>query len=320
MINPASSVPSCLACLRPVSAGPYHVQCLRRVFGSDNAPVIDLTEATLRTVALTTIGHTTVSGAQPKISLGLVRDRRKTLRVATGGRERFILKPQTAEFPAIPENEHLSMQIARFFGLLTPPNALVRLADGGLAYIVERFDRPAEGGKRRQEDFCQLRGLPPSAKYEGTAVECAEVIERYSSRSRADLIRLFETYVLSYWVGNGDLHLKNLSLLADASGRYSLSPAYDIVCVSLYEGYESRLVLPLSRADKLATRDAWLRFADLCLIPRPAALAILRRPTERQTDALALVEQSYLPAVAMKARYADVLQARAAVLLGEIEP
>ena len=94
---------SCLICLRPVPLGEYHVTCLRRLYGSDTPPRIDLTEATLRTVALATLGRTVMPGVQPKISVGLVRDRRRTLRVeAGGGHQRFILKPQNAEFVALP--------------------------------------------------------------------------------------------------------------------------------------------------------------------------------------------------------------------------
>jgi hypothetical protein len=40
------------------------------LYGSDVPPQIDLTDATIRTVALATAGQTTMSGVQPKISVG----------------------------------------------------------------------------------------------------------------------------------------------------------------------------------------------------------------------------------------------------------
>jgi hypothetical protein len=41
--------------------------------------------------------------------------------------------------------------------------------------------------------------------------------------------------VVAYLFHNGDLHLKNLSILEDAAGRWGLSPAYDLVNTSFYE-------------------------------------------------------------------------------------
>jgi serine/threonine-protein kinase HipA len=309
-----SDATSCLVCLRSVPAGEYHVSCLRKLFGSDMPPAIDITEATLQTVALATLGHTVMSGAQPKVSLSLVRDRRRTLRIVAGGTQRYILKPQNAEFPFLPENEHVSMQIARMFGILVPEHGLIRLADGSLAYIVERFDRASDGRKMRQEDFAQLAGIAPSEKYDLFGVDCAQIVERYSSRVRADLIRLFERFVLAWWVGDGDMHAKNLSLLAGPDGRHSLSPAYDITSLAVYKDYSSGLALPLSSEDLHATRDAWLRFAEVCHLAPPVATSILCRPSERLAAALDLVGRSYLPTRAMRSAYCDCLRARAEAL------
>jgi len=303
----------CLSCLRPVH-GPerHHPRCARRLFGADAAPRLDLGSAEFQTVALATVGRSSLAGVQRKISVGIHAGRR-TLRVELGGGGRFILKPQVPEFPALPENEHLTMELARGFGLAVPDRTLLELADGTLAYVVVRFDRPPEGGKRRQEDFCQLRLLPPASKYDGTAIDCANVIRRYSTEPGADLVRLFETFVFAYWVGNGDLHQKNLSLLADESGRHLLSPAYDHVCTALYPGLDSRLGLPLAPDESRADRAAWLRFARHCGIPERGARRILERPRGALRAAAATLDRSHLPA-ALQPRYLEILRARAAVL------
>lgn len=208
------------------------------------------------------------------------------------------------------------MQIARVFGVLVPEHGLIRLADGSLSYIVERFDRLPDGRKLRQEDFAQLAGIMPSEKYELSGVDCARLVGRYSSRAAADLIRLFERFVLAWWVGDGDMHAKNLSLLAGADGRHSLSPAYNIVSTAVYNDYSSSLALPLSRDDQLMSREAWLRFADVCRLAPPVAAAILRRPAERLAAALELVDRSYLPTQAMRSDYSDCLRTRAERLAG----
>lgn len=306
----------CLVCLRPVTSGELHVACSRRLFGADVPPAIDVTEATLQTVALTTLGRTVLPGVQPKVSLGLVRDRRRTLRIEAGARQRYILKPQNAEFPAMPENEHVSMQIARHFGILVPEHGLIRLLDGSLAYIVERFDRLPDGRKLRQEDFAQLAGLSSSAKYDLFASDGARLVERYSSRARADLIRLFERFVLAWWIGDGDLHAKNLSLLTGTDGRHSLSPAYDIVSSAVYKGYSSALALPLAPDDVLLSAAGWGRFAVACRITPAVAAGILRRPAAQLHAAVELVERSWLPTRALRSDYRDCVVARAEALEG----
>lgn len=91
----------------------------------------------------------------------------------------------------------------------------------------------------KQAGAVQARETDP-----GTAIDCADVIRRSSAEAGADLVQLFERFVFAYRVGNGDLHQKNLSLLADEVGRHLLSPIYDQVCTALYPGLDSRLGLP----------------------------------------------------------------------------
>jgi serine/threonine-protein kinase HipA len=305
---------ACLTCLRPVTTGAsHHPRCARRLFGTDLAPSLDLRESEVQTLALATIGRSSLAGVQPKISIGLHSERR-TLRIETTG-GRFILKPPAREFEALPENEHLTMELARRFGLQVPSTTLVELRDGSLAYLIERYDRPVEGGKLRQEDFCQLLLLPPTAKYEGTALDCARVIREYSAEPVADLYRLFEAFVFAYWVGNGDMHLKNLALAADHEGRHLLSPTYDQVNTAIYPGLDASLGLPLSPHDRHVDRAAWLGFADALAIPRRAADRVLGRPTAMLTAALDLVSRSYLPD-GLRRPYGRVLTARAHVFDG----
>lgn len=305
---------SCLTCLRPVNGGGrHHPRCARRLFGADVTPRLELRLAEIQTVALATVGRSSLAGVQRKLSLGL-HPARRTLQIETTG-GRFILKPQAPEFPALPENEHLTMELARRFGLTVPDTTLVELADGSLAYLIVRYDRPASGGKLRQEDFCQLRLLPPTQKYEGTALDCAAVIRRYSAEPMADLVRLFETFVFAYWVGNGDLHLKNLALAADAAGRHLLSPAYDQLSTALYPGLDARMALALSPDHRRTDRPAWLELASSLGIPMRAAERILGRTAMLQPRVAPIVAASHLPDD-LKVRYREGLRRRAATLTG----
>ena len=69
------------------------------------------------------------------------------------------------------------------------------------------------------EDFCQLAELPPGAKYDASAEQCGRLVKRYASEPLVELLRLYRQLLFAWWVGNGDLHLKNLALLHGDDGR-----------------------------------------------------------------------------------------------------
>jgi serine/threonine-protein kinase HipA len=125
------------------------------------------------------------------------------------------------------------MVLAGLMGIETAPLELVRLRDGTLAYLTVRFDRPPEGGKLRQEDFCQLSEKSPKEKYEGSAELCARIVRKYASEPLVEMLKLYRLMVFVWWTGNGDMHLKNFSLLASRDGLQRLSPAYDQLCTCL---------------------------------------------------------------------------------------
>lgn len=72
-------------------------------------------------------------------------------------------------------------------------------------------------------------------KYRGSYERCAKIIDRYSSRKGLDMTELYLRLVFSFIVGNSDMHLKNFSLIEveEGSGKYVLSPAYDLLPVNV---------------------------------------------------------------------------------------
>ena len=72
-------------------------------------------------------------------------------------------------------------------------------------------------------------------KYKGSYERCAKIIDRYSVRKGLDLTELYLRLVFSFIVGNSDMHLKNFSLIEteEGSGKYLLSPAYDLLPVNV---------------------------------------------------------------------------------------
>jgi len=224
----------CLVCLKPLPAsagGSYHTPCARELFGSRQVPALEVDPANLHLLGQEMAGRVSISGAQKKLALGRTEDR-PTLRVVGEG-SLFILKPQTEEYPDLPQNEQLCTRMARAVGLRTPPTGLVRLSDGRLALLSRRFDRTPDGHRLPVEDFCQLAGKLPREKYLGSAEQCAKHLLRYSDERVFDAAVLFRSFLFAWWIGNGDLHLKNLALIGEG-GRYRLTPLFDLVCTEIY--------------------------------------------------------------------------------------
>jgi serine/threonine-protein kinase HipA len=298
---------ACLACLEPLGndGGAHHKRCLRTLFGVDQVPEIDVDLAKLHTVGLAMAGKTSLSGVQRKVSLGMTTDR-ATLQVALQP-GLFILKPDSTAFPHLPANELLSMRLGELVGLRIPPCALVRLVDGSMAYIVRRFDR-VDGRKVHQEDFCQLALQPPKAKYQGSAEVCARIVMTHASEPGVELLRLFRQLVFAWWIGNGDLHLKNLSVHRTPDGLIKLTPAYDLISTRLYIT-DDQLALPIGGKRDRVTRRGWLAFAEHIGIPRRAAERVLLDVSRARDAALELVGRVPLSARLAEA-YRALLEAR----------
>lgn len=284
---------ACRICLRPLRGKtPVHAACARDLYGAPREPVLDIALSRLQTVALAMVGRASLSGVQRKLSLSIDGDR-QTLQVATD-RGCFILKPQAGTYQSLPENEHLSMRLAEASGLEIPPCGLITLADGSLAYIVRRFDRRADDTKRRQDDFCQLAGLPPRSRYDSSAERCARLVRQFASEPGIALLQLFRQLVFCWWNGNGDAHLKNFSLLSRDDGTWGMSPAYDQVATHLVIR-DDDLALPVKGKKSRLRRTTWIAFASDVGLPKPAAAAVLDQQAAALERACELVHRSFLP-------------------------
>jgi serine/threonine-protein kinase HipA len=301
----------CQVCLEPSDRPEgYHEACLGRLFGAPWLPDLDLELASLHTAGLAMVGRATVSGVQRKVSLSLSSDRR-TLRVMTEGWH-YILKPQTEAFPHLPENEHLTMRLAGLCKIPTPEHGLIPLRDGTPAFIVRRFDRPSQGGKRRQEDFCQLSERPPKDKYRGSAELCGKLTRRFASEPGIAMRDLYRRQLFAWWTGNGDMHLKNFSLAEDEEGRFGLAPAYDQVCTRLVIA-DDDLALPIDGRRKNLRPSSFKNLARAYELPARAAARVARGLCDCLEPALTLVHRAPLPQ-SMRTVYAEILCSRASLL------
>jgi len=177
-----------------------------------------------------------ISGVQEKFSV--VLDKNRLRLVDEGERGTHILKP----VPGIgknarqaPQNEHLTMQIARqVFGIVTAENALIFFRDGSPAYITKRFDVDITGNKLAQEDFASLAGRSPQThgehyKYLGNYLELFQIMQNTVAAYKIEAPKLLKVLMFNYLFSNGDAHFKNFSLIETPMGDFKLSPAYDLM-------------------------------------------------------------------------------------------
>jgi serine/threonine-protein kinase HipA len=228
----------CLACHKKLEDGEinYHQNCLT-AFWQEDTPVLQLEYEVSQIEALAKENiaqRIIVTGVQPKLSLGFTHENaqnRLTIVGALNGR--YILKPPFHMYPQMPEIEALSMLLAQTCGLATVPFLLIPLKDGALAYLTKRIDRTANNEKYPMEDACQFTERLTEHKYRGSYEQIAKSIITYAQNPLLDAVKFYEQVIVSFLIGNNDMHLKNFSLIAKDSKNYALAPAYDMVAVKL---------------------------------------------------------------------------------------
>lgn len=294
----------CLCCGKTLSTPNetgWHKACIKRFFGTTELPEIDINNETLNLLATeTTNKGFTVPGVQKKLSLHLVSDGSKPRLTLVNYPTGYILKPQVAEFEALPESEQLIMEMADMAGISTVPHALIK-GSGGLAYITKRVDRNLTKDNIEMlamEDFCQLDLRLTEDKYKGSYERCAKIIKKYSSRIGIDITEFYIRLVFCFIVGNSDMHLKNFSLIETAEGsqEYVLSPAYDLLPVNanLPEDKE-QFALTMNGKKMHILKGDFLKFASTCDIPRKTAIKLIQNLVSYTPKWLKMCDDSILP-------------------------
>ena len=179
---------------------------------------------------------------------------------------RCIIKVASDRYAGLPEAEHGAMTLARMIGVdtascrLVPRGAVVGvpeelLAHGENVLVVDRFDRGALGERIHIEDAGQVIGAIGDRKYTMANTETViNMVNRFSSDRRADILEAVRRVVADVLLGNGDNHLKNWSFRFPAPGEVRLSPAYDIVPTVLFIPRDS-LALRFVRTHEFGTVD-----------------------------------------------------------------
>lgn len=290
----------CLYCYNALNENEtdFHEKCSRTFFGEPTQPQLKLDKKELEILAKDLINRSiTVPGVQPKLSLTIEKmkgDNKNSRMTIVGYQGEFILKPQSNEFESLPENEHLTMYLAKLLGIKTAECSLIRTTSRELAYIVKRFDR-IDGKKLQCEDLCQLSELMTEKKYNSSMEKTGKLIKMNVANPILDVLAFFEIALFSFLTGNADMHLKNFSILKDQKNRYNLSPAYDLLNTKLATPSDKEeMALTLNgRKNKITLNDFDVLAQNLGLNEKQTA-HIYYKIEVYFSDMLKLIDKSFL--------------------------
>ncbi len=244
-------------------------------------------------------------GVQLKLSAVLTEDDALTIPVRGQGGD-WIVKVTSGKIPGLIENEYSMLAFARMCGIDVPE---IRLLDAsaiqgipsafnaqGKVLAIRRFDR--DGARRiHAEDFNQVYNQYPSKKYEN--VSYGNIAKKIFERVGYNDARVFVRRVAyTALIGNGDMHLKNWSLVYPDGRTPRLAPAYDYVSTLPYDlnhdlglsfgGSKSLSIFSEERLSKFA-QDAQL---TLKIVKQDVYEMLERvRSVWKNTDDLPLLEE-----------------------------
>ena len=251
---------------------------------------LQFTAEELRREASYRAAKISIQGVQPKLSAVLSVKKGRFEIVDINGK--FILKPQHHIFRQVPENEDLTMKLAKLAGIETPVHGLVFSKDGSLTYFIKRFDREGRNKKLAVEDFAQLAGLSREAKYSYTVEKLISLVETYCTFPVLDKSKLYRRILFNFIIGNEDMHLKNYSVITK-KGITGLAPAYDFLnSTILIKGDVEETALKIKGKNKNLSRQILIDYLGKERMKLPERLiestltdfSNLKRPFEKLID------------------------------------
>ena len=262
-----------------------------------------------------------ISGVQPKGFIG--RDKNNLLVPNRDIESMYIIKPfldsRKTLYNDSPANEHLTMTMAdQLFNISTAKCGLVKFANGEPAYLTRRFDRDKEGNVLGQEDFVSVLNVTPGTNDHGLYKYNSFTYEDVGNRlNPTDQISFIRILVFNFLTGNGDVHLKNLSLLESADGDMLLSPSYDLMNTKLHIN-DPKIAMNLFKEmertkQNLQTATYDYKIGDFIELGKRIGvrdrilLSIEKEFSTAKADMLLIVDKSFLSDVG-KRKYKEVVE------------
>lgn len=231
-----------------------------------------------------------LAGVQLKFSALLETDGGLTIPLHGQGGQ-WIVKMPSALYPYVPQNEFSMLAFARRVGIDVPEFGMIALdrlndvprdirTDLGDAMYIRRFDRTGDRAVH-MEDFAQIFNHYPDAKYKNVSYAnmLAGIWRVMGEEQAKEFVRRL---VFNVAIGNGDMHLKNWSVVYRDGKHPRLSPAYDYVSTIAYLP-DDDMALTIARSRRWEDVDDTLleRFARRAGVPRGLVLRAAREMVER---------------------------------------
>ncbi|OEK07894.1 phosphatidylinositol kinase [Flavivirga aquatica] len=303
----------CLYCYQELKGtNDFHGHCAMAFFGTKETPILNYTLDQMSLLAKNVVERSiSVPGVQAKLSMSLVNEvtndhyNRLTVVGALGGD--YIFKPPNANYPEMPENEHVTMRIAEAFGINTVPSTLIRLKSGELSYLTKRIDRKLDGTKIHMLDMFQI--TEAFDKYRSSMERIGKALDMYTSNTLLDKLYFFEITLFSFLTGNNDMHLKNFSMIKTAIG-WSLAPAYDLLNVTIVNPEDTEeLALTIAGKKKKFTKTHFEEFGKGLGLTFKQIAGVFKRFEKSEKKVVNWIENSFLSDT-MKLQYLEVLEER----------
>jgi serine/threonine-protein kinase HipA len=204
----------------------------------------------------------------------------------------WIVKLPSPAYPGLPENEFSMMEFARAVGVQVPEIGLIPLDKipgvpapwqqlKGNAYYIRRFDRGPNGKRIHIEDFNQIYGQFPDAKYKNYSYTNMAT-DLWRLTDEVQFTEFVRRLIFNVGIGNNDMHLKNWSLIYPDGRTAQLAPAYDFVSTVRYIA-DDRLALSIAKEKDPTQLNLELleRFARKAQVPNKLVLDTARETAEK---------------------------------------
>jgi len=305
----------CQICGKEIKDRPgrvYHPSCIKKMFGVKYFPAVVLSLSEIPQPPGKMEKMVSIASLQPRTAMTLNR-KKKQLEMTPNQQEgEFILKSQVQALKYLPENQHTCMIIAAHMGTAVLPHCLVPLTDNSTAYMMRKAGK-AKGETAKQENFLQL--LDKRDRYSGDLVEIGEKLRHISDIPGLDVQLFFEIVMLSFLLGNSDIHFESFAALFDEKGNARLSPAYDIVSSQLALPAVDDFATPMMGKTKNLKGMDFLAFSRNLGIPEKTYTRIFLRFFKGKRIIGRLIKDSPL-GMEEKLKFSDILNERFKRLLG----
>jgi serine/threonine-protein kinase HipA len=207
-----------------------------------------------------------IGGARPKALL-------------SDGDRRLIAKfsSTTDAYPVV-KGEFVAMELARRAGLNVATVKLTH-ALGKDVLLIDRFDRPADGGRRAMVSALTVLGLDEASARYASYADLAQTIRSRFVDPVVTLRELFSRITFSILTGNTDDHARNHAAFWDGTAL-TLTPAYDI-CPQPRAGGETAQLMAIGQDGfRMSQVAGCVARASTYLLSEPDAREIVDRQIE----------------------------------------